>query len=145
MLAKMGNITERTLLGFDVGRVRIGIAVGHELTGAARPLATLTVREQRIDWCAIARLITDWQPDLLIVGVPRQADGGANAITKAALQFGRQLRSRYQLPVETIDERLSSRAAENFLQASPRSRTGRRGQTVDAVAAAIIVETWLNQ
>ncbi len=141
----MANAAERTVLGFDFGRVRIGIAVGQELTGAARPLATLTVREQRIDWCAIAQLITDWQPDLLIVGVPRQADGSANAITEAALRFGRQLQGRYRLPVETTDERLSSRAAENLLQASPRSQTGRRGPSLDAVAAAVIVETWLNQ
>ena len=145
MIVAMASAAGRTVLGFDFGRVRIGVAVGQELTGAARPLTTLTVREQRIDWCAIARLITDWRPDLLIVGVPRQADGSANAITEAAFRFGRRLNGRYRLPVETIDERLSSRAAENLLQVSPRSRRDRRRHSLDAVAAAVIVETWFNQ
>jgi putative Holliday junction resolvase len=140
----MAGAAGRTVLGFDFGQVRIGVAVGQELTGAARPLKTLAVREQRIDWQGIARLIADWQPDLLIVGIPRHADGSNNTITEAALRFGRRLHDRFRLPVETIDERLSSQAAENSRQSPPRSRPGRRASSLDAIAAAVIVETWLN-
>ncbi len=138
----MASSPHRTVLGFDFGRVRIGIAVGQQLTGTARPLATLTVGGQRIEWQTITRLIAEWRPDLLIVGVPWQADGNANNVTRAALRFGRQLHGRYRLPVETINEHLSSQAAESLLRAVPPSRRSRGRDAVDATAAALIVESW---
>lgn len=124
----------RTVLGFDYGLHRIGVAVGQELTGSARPLTTLPGR----DWAAIAGLIADWRPALLVVGVPYQADGGAGATARAALRFGRQLHGRFGLPVATIDERLSSFAA--------RDRLGRRPAPgeLDRAAAALILESWFN-
>ncbi len=133
----------RTVLGFDFGRLRIGVAVGQELTATAQPLVTLTAR-QGPDWDAIARLIAEWRPQLLVVGLPRYADGGASDITRAALAFCRQLGRRYGLPVETMDERLSSHEAASRLAARP----GRRRRTppgVDPVAAAVILESWFNQ
>ncbi len=136
----------RLALGFDFGRVRIGVAVGEGVTGSARPLRTLPVRGQRPDWDAISRLIAEWQPDLLVVGVPRHADDTANATTEAALRFSRQLHDRFHLPVATIDERLSSWEAEQRqLEAS--SAGHRRGgdATLDAEAAAVILESWFNQ
>lgn len=139
--------TARTLLGFDYGLARIGVAVGQEITATARPLVTLTARQQRPDWGAIDRLIAEWQPDLLLVGVPHHADGSTNAVTTAALRFSRQLHGRYQLPVETIDERLSSTvAAELIANATTLSRRRRRNKaTVDNVAAALILESWFRQ
>jgi putative Holliday junction resolvase len=131
-------------LGFDFGRLRIGVAIGEALTGAARPLRVLPTHHQRPDWDAIGRLIGEWRPDLLVVGVPRHADDTASATTEAALRFGRQLNGRFQLPVATIDERLSSWEAKQrrFETKSP----GRRGSAaaVDAQAAALILESWFN-
>ncbi len=133
----------RIALGFDVGRLRIGVAVGDTLTGSARPLCILPTRQQHPDWEAIARLIAEWRPDGLVVGVPRHADETANAMTDAALRFCRQLHGRYHLPVATVDERLSSWEAEQRQSAT----TGRRRNSpahLDAQAAAIILETAFN-
>ncbi|MCP5424976.1 MAG: Holliday junction resolvase RuvX [Gammaproteobacteria bacterium] len=129
----------RTVLGFDYGKVRIGTAIGQELLKTARPLVILQARDQRPDWPAIARLIDEWRPDLLVVGVPRHADASRSSLTAAALRFGRQLRGRYSLPVELIDEHLSSWAASQALPPQP-SRT--RATRDDARAAAMILETW---
>lgn len=134
----------RTVLGFDYGRRRMGVAVGEELTGAARPLVILHARRQHPDWEAIGRLIGEWRPDLAVVGVPRHADGSANPVTEAALRFARQLRDRYGLPVETIDERLSSFEAETRIAEATRDRSRQNGR-VDAMAAAVILESWLHQ
>lgn len=132
----------RVALGFDFGRFRIGIAAGQAITGSARPLRTLPVRRQHPDWDAIGRLIQEWRPDLLVVGVPRHADGSASDTTAAALRFGRQLQGRFHLPVATIDERLSSWEAEQrHHETAP---AGRRGDPLDAQAAAIILESWFN-
>ncbi len=134
----------RVALGFDYGRLRIGVAVGEALTGSARPLRVLPTRNQRPDWDAIGRLIEEWRPDLLVVGVPRHADDTASATTEAALRFGRQLHGRFQLPVATIDERLSSwEARRRLIETAP---PGRRGSAaaVDAQAAALILESWFN-
>lgn len=132
----------RTALGFDFGRARIGIAIGDTLTGAARPLRTLTTRQQRPDWETIARLIAEWQPDWLVIGVPRHADGTDSTLTAAARRFSRQLHGRFGLPVATVDEHLSSWAAEQrYTELSPRRRA--RDPSQDAGAAAVILESWL--
>lgn len=137
----------RTLLGFDFGRARIGVAVGQEVTATAQPLAILTARAQRPDWDAIGKLIAEWQPDLLVVGIPYHADGSHSATTVAALRFSRQLQGRYRLAVATVDERLSSREAEqrNTRQSLPEGRSRRGQPTLDHIAAAVILETWFNQ
>ena len=134
-------------MGFDFGRVRIGVAIGQELTATASPLTTLTARNQQPDWDGITRLINQWRPALLVVGVPRHADGSPNAVTTAALRFSRQLHGRYQLAVTTIDEYLSSHAAAHWmLPASSSGRCQRSGRaSVDATAAMLILESWFNQ
>ena len=135
----------RVALGFDFGRLRIGVAVGEGVTNSARPLRTLPVRRQRPDWDAIGRLIAEWRPDLLVVGVPRHADDTASTVIEAALRFGRQLHGRFRLPVATIDERLSSWEAEQR-QLEAATAGHRRGEAaLDAEAAAVILESWFNQ
>lgn len=138
----MSRPAPRTVLGFDYGRRRIGVAVGQELTGSARPLALLAARRQTPDWDGIGRLIREWRPDLLVVGVPRHADGSASATTTAALDFARHLAQRFGLAVETIDERLSSKAAAGLLEETGGSR---RRTALDPLAAALILESWLRQ
>ncbi|MBK8510366.1 MAG: Holliday junction resolvase RuvX [Candidatus Competibacter sp.] len=132
-------------LGFDFGLARIGVATGEAITGSARPLCVLPGRDRGIDWKAIGRLIAEWRPDVLVVGAPRHADGSANAVTEAALRFGRQLHGRFGLPVATIDERLSSWEAERRSFESPGGRARRRDPGSDAGAAAVILESWFNQ
>ncbi len=134
----------RTVMGFDFGRVRIGVAVGQELTATASPLVTVKTRNGRPDWDGIARLIQQWRPQLLVVGVPRHADGSDNAVTTAALHFSRQLQGRYGLTVATIDERLSSNEAATWAAAQGIRTAGGR-LTVDALAAALILQSWLDQ
>ena len=130
-------------LGFDFGRLRIGVAVGDAITGAARPLCVLPTRQQRPDWAAIGQLITEWQPDQLVVGAPRHADETANEVTKAALRFSRQLHERFHLPVVTIDERLSSwEAGQRCAETNGHRRS--KNTALDAWAAAVILESWLN-
>ncbi len=129
-------------MGFDFGRLRIGVAVGDAITGSARPLCVLSTRQQRPDWDAIARVIAEWRPDALVVGVPRHADETANAVTEAALRFSRQLQGRFHLPVATIDERLSSWEAEQ--RPSKPSHPRRSNSALDAQAAAVILESWFN-
>lgn len=129
-------------LGFDFGRLRIGVAVGDAITGSARPLCILPTRQQRPDWDAIARLIAEWRPDLLVVGAPRHADETANVITEAALRFSRQLQGRFHLPVATIDERLSSWEAGQ--RSSKPGRRRANASALDAQAAAVILESWFN-
>ena len=145
----------RTILGFDYGQVRIGVAIAQELTASARPLLTLKTSQGAPPWPAIAELISEWRPQQLVVGLPYQADGSANTVTQAALRFAEQLRTRAQLPVATVDERLSSYAAASLLAERqgkrrkpgrrPGRKPGRDKAAVDRVAAALILETWLQQ
>lgn len=124
--------------------MRIGVAVGQSLTGAARPLVALPRRNRPPDWQAIARLIDEWRPAQLVVGVPRHADGTDNNVTVAALDFARELQSRFDLPVATVDERLSSREAGERLSARAKGRR-QRNTPLDPMAAAVILESWFQQ
>src|SRR5690606_4627474 len=106
----------RTILAFDYGARRIGVAVGNTVTGSARPLQTLEepVAARRFE--RIGALLGEWQPDALVVGRPLQPDGAANAVTLAAERFARQLTGRFGLPVALVDERYSSVAARERLR-----------------------------
>ncbi|WP_455201488.1 Holliday junction resolvase RuvX [Kaarinaea lacus] len=141
----------RTLLAFDYGTKRIGVAVGQEFTRTATPLTTLNNSANSIDWSAIDQLVADWRPDAFVVGLPLNADGSEHAISQAAKQFGNQLQARYNLPVFWVDERLTSLEAESMIATS---RTGRKSKPlrgnrakaeVDKTAAKIILESWFNQ
>jgi len=138
---------ERTLLGFDFGRRKIGVAIGQELTASARELDTVSCTDGRPDWDAIARLIGRWRPDALVIGVPYHMDGREHEITEAARRFGRQLHGRFGLPVFEVDERLTSREAREHI--AGQRAAGLRGRArkgdVDRAAARIILQDWLRQ
>ncbi len=133
----------RTLLAFDYGHKKIGVAVGQELTGAARPLVTLPARKGEPDWEAIGALLQQWRPAALVVGLPLHLDGSEQDTTHAARRFANRLRGRYHLPVYFADERLSSMAALQLLREQYQERKG-RSQGVDAVAAQLILETFFS-
>ncbi len=130
-----------TLLGFDFGTRKIGVAVAETLTGTASPLLTLPAVQQRPDWERIGALIAEWQPEALIVGHPFEMTDREAAAAPGAQRFARQLAGRYRLPVHLIDERLTTREAWDRLGRAAH----RNGLRVDAVAAQLILETWLEE
>lgn len=124
----------RTLLGLDFGSKRIGVAVGQTVTGTANPLQTIAVRHGRPDWEALGALIALWAPEALVVGMPVNMDGSKHSLAGRVERFCRQLAGRYRLPVFQVDERLTSEEAAS---------RGARAE-VDAVAAQVILESWLS-
>ncbi len=139
----MTDDTIRAVLGFDFGLKRIGLATGQTITGTATPLTTLTAVNDKPDWDRIETHIRQWKPDALIVGIPYLLDGGETDMTRAARNFGNQLAERFKLPVHTIDESLSSYEAEQFLKQDMKIAKHNKHE-IDKMAAAIIVQRWLN-
>ena len=135
----MPEVQSRTVLAFDFGAKRIGVAVGEELAGSARPLAVVKVRDGRPDWDALSALIKQWQPDCFVAGLPGTDDGSPHELAPRISRFARQLEGRFGRPVEVVDERLSSYAAHN--EAGPQADA----VGLDAVAARMILETWFQQ
>jgi len=132
-----------TVLAFDFGARRIGIAVGNTLTGSARALTTIGERRDEPRWAAITRLIAEWQPQLLVVGLPVHADGTPHAMTAEAAAFAQRLRSTFALPVETADERHTTQAAQGEIEAAGGGRAARASR--DAIAARLILQGWLDE
>lgn len=137
-----------TILAFDYGRRRIGVAIGQPHTQHTGPLTTIRVGTSGAHWIEIEQQVSEWEPSLLIVGLPYNMDGTDNELTPCAKKFARQLKGRFGLPVETVDERLTSVEARNLLR--ERRREGTRGKRVrrediDRMAALVILESWLNR
>ncbi len=124
------SMIDGIVLGFDFGMRRIGVAIGNSLTREARPLTTIDAVENDVRWDALSAVIEQWQPVQLAVGIPRYPDGAPHAMTARCERFVRQLEGRYQLPVARVDERYSSAVVEH-------------ADDVDAAAAAIILQQWL--
>lgn len=135
------------VLGFDVGARRIGVAVGNTLSQTARALDVVLAGESGPDWQRIAALVREWQPARLIVGEPLTLEGEAQAATRRARAFAQEASQRFGLPVDLIDERSSSKEADRrFAERRARGEVRRRhAQALDAVAAEIIIERWLQQ
>lgn len=134
----------QSVLGFDYGERRIGIATGQTITASATPLTTLNSINQKPDWAAIEKLIDQWRPDALIVGLPLYLDGSSSEMTAKAERFVRQLEGRFHLPVFTVNESLSSFEAEQQLQQHKKIDQHNK-EEIDKMAAAIIVQNWLEQ
>lgn len=136
---------DRTYLGFDFGRARIGVAAGQEVTAGATALTTLSARGGEPDWRQLDRLVDEWRPAALVVGVPLHLDGREQPVTRAARAFAARLEERYGLPVHAADERLSSRAAGAAIATARRAGHGRRTRKgdVDRISAQLILEDWL--
>lgn len=135
-----------TVLGFDVGSKRIGVAIGSALGAGPRALAMLDVRGNGPDWATLDRLHREWRPHGFVVGDPLTLDGQDQPARKRAHAFAQQLRERYKLPVVLVDERSSSvEAARRFAGERAEGRKRRRdAEALDAMAAAVIIERWLS-
>ncbi len=136
-----------TVLAFDFGYRRIGVAVGNASLETANPLTTVHSSGADPDWTQILKLVKEWGPDLIIVGLPLMLDDTPSANAKAAEQFGAELATKSGRNVLMVDEKLSSAAAKEAIktsrQAGLRKRT--RPGDVDKFAAQVILRTWLNQ
>ena len=132
--------TTATLLGFDFGTRKIGVAVGQSLTGTATPLETLELVNHKPDWVRIEQLIKEWQPQALVVGLPLDVDDSETDATQPALRFSRQLEGRFHLTVHLADERFTSFEARDRL-----GHRAKRLEDYDAVAAKLILENWFNE
>jgi len=129
-------------LGFDFGTRYIGVAVGQDVTRTARPLTTLKQVNKKSDWVAIRKLIAHWKPAAIVVGIPTHDDGPNQWITTAAKAFAEQLALETKCVVHTIDERLSTIEAREALFETGGYRSLKK-EAVDAMAAKVILETWL--
>jgi putative Holliday junction resolvase len=132
-------------LVFDFGTRKIGVASANRLAATATALATLAARDGVPEWREIVSLVQEWEPEVLVIGVPRNADGTDSDMTARARAFGGSLAARTGLPVEEMDERYTSTEAESLLR--DRRRAGTRARRVrpadiDRVAALLMAESW---
>lgn len=132
------------VLAFDFGEKRIGVAMGETELGIAHPLTTIASELRDVRFGTIEKLIAEWQPAQLVVGLPLHMDGTEHEMTQRCRRFARQLEGRFNLPVALVDERLTSEEAEDML-----AEQGRRGRQnkhlIDQVAAQRILQAWLDQ
>ena len=134
----------RTFLGFDFGMKNIGVAVGQELTKTANPLTVIKAREGIPDWDQIKTLLDQWNPQLLVVGLPLNMDGSEQEMTAAARRFGNRLNGRFHIPVDWQDERLTTFEALDQLGIRSKMQSNKR-EDVDRISAQLILQSWLNQ
>ena len=120
-------------MAFDFGTTKIGVAIGQKITGTATPVAVVKARDGIPQWLVIDRLVEEWQPTVLVVGLPINMDGTESDMSKAATRFSRRLHGRYGISIELMDERLSTFEAREF----------ETPDQLDAIAAKLILETWL--
>jgi putative Holliday junction resolvase len=131
-----------TLIGFDFGERRIGVAVGETGTGIANPLGAIDAAANDARFREIGKLVDEWHPAGFVVGRPRHQDDSEHAVAKLAEKFARRLHAKYHVPVVMVDETLTSATAEASLRGM-RAGAKRKGD-IDAVAAAIILQSYLD-
>lgn len=135
---------EEIVMAFDFGEKRIGVAVGNTVTSRAEPLTTLRVESNQDRLTAVGKLVAEWKPARFVVGEPSHEDGRPHEIANLARKFGNRLKENFRLPVEYVNEFLSSAEAERVL-----SERGIKGIAqkahIDAVAAQIILQNYLDE
>lgn len=138
------KIGQRTILGFDFGKKYIGVAIGQEITGSASPLGSVKATDGIPNWESLTKFVTEWQPDLIVVGLPLNMDGTEQQLTKDAKKFGNRIAGRFGLKVEFQDERLTTADAKEQLF----SRGGYKNlkkDNIDAESARLIIESFFEQ
>ncbi len=135
------------IIAFDFGLKRTGVAVGNTLTGSATPECTLHSKQDHPDWDGITQLFKEWQPTKVVVGMPTELDGSESPLTKAVQRFCNQIQGRYNIEVEQENEQFTSIEAGQRLKQLRQS--GRKKKVtkdeVDKIAAAIILENWMQK
>jgi len=136
-------LPDATVIAFDFGTRRIGVAIGNTLVGVAHPLVTIEGDSITTSLAAIGVLIDEWKPQQLVVGLPTHADGTAHSMTAQTNAFITALSARFGLPIATVDERWTTELAQAALDAGKRGRRGRTER--DQIAAQIILQAWFDE
>ncbi|WP_394128957.1 Holliday junction resolvase RuvX [Shewanella maritima] len=131
----------QTVLGFDFGTKSIGIAIGQAVTGTARPLLSIKANDGIPNWDQIGDLIKEWQPDIVVVGLPLNMDGTEQEMTQRARKFANRINGRFGIKIATQDERLTTADAKARLFELGGYKALTKDQ-VDAVSAVLIVESY---
>lgn len=134
----------QTILGFDFGAKRIGVAVGNTLTSHAQALTTLHVESNAARLGAVAQLVAQWQPASFVIGQPEHADGRPHEVAHQAKKFGNRLQEKFRLPVVYVNETLSSAEASSILGARGVKGIAQKAE-IDAVAAQVILQSYLDE
>lgn len=137
-------IGQRTVIGFDFGKKYIGVAVGQEMTGSASPLGSIKANDGIPNWDSLASYLKEWQPDLIVVGLPLNMDGSEQQLTIDAKKFGQRIAGRFGVTVDFQDERLTTADAKEQLF----SRGGYKNlkkDNIDAESARLIIESYFEQ
>jgi len=132
------------IIAFDFGLKRIGVAVGQTITGTTQMLSPLAARDGQPNWDDVAKLFKEWQPDLLLIGIPLAIDGSDLSVTANARKFMNRLHGRFGLPVEGVDERVSTKEARQQLFEYGGYKKLQE-HSVDSLSAELILQQWLNQ
>ena len=134
----------KTLLAFDYGTKNIGVATGQTITSSATSLAPLKAKDGVPDWTQIEKIIAEWKPDLVLVGLPLNMDDSESELSARARKFANRLNGRFGVKIEMVDERLTSFEAKGEVMRRGASRDY-KNNPVDSIAARIILESWLER
>lgn len=134
----------KTLLAFDYGTKNIGVASGQTITRSASSLPPLKARDGIPDWGQVEKVLAEWKPDLVLVGLPLNMDDSESELSVRARKFGNRLHGRFGVKVELVDERLTSFDAKSEVMAHGGSRDY-KNNPVDSIAARLILESWLER
>ena len=132
----------KTLLAFDYGTKNIGVATGQTITSSANSLPSLKAKDGIPDWSQIEKLISEWKPDLVLVGLPLNMDDTESELSARARKFANRLNGRFNVKTEMVDERLTSFEAKGEVMSRGGSRDY-KNNPVDSIAARLILEGWL--
>ncbi len=144
VIKSVKEIGQRTVIGFDFGKKFIGVAVGQEITGHANPLGSIKATNGIPHWESLSNYLYEWQPDIIVIGLPLNMDGSEQQLTLDAKKFGRRIAGRFGLTVVFQDERLTTADAKEQLF----SRGGYRNlkkDHIDAESARLIIESFFEQ
>lgn len=140
-------IGHQTILAFDYGLKQVGVATGQTLTGSARGLCILKAHDGIPNWDEVSKLLNEWTPDLVLVGLPLNMDASESELSRLARKFARRLQGRFSANVLMVDERLTSQDAKTLIREE--NNEGKKGRTdltkIDHLAAALILQSWLDQ
>lgn len=134
----------QTILAFDFGTSSIGCAIGQSITATAQGLPAFKAQDGIPNWELVGKVIDEWQPDLLVVGVPLNMDGTEQPLTQRAKKFANRLNGRFNLPVQLQDERLTTVSARSEIFERGGYRALKKGK-VDSISACLILESWFEE
>ena len=138
------KLDSKVILAFDFGLKHIGVAIGQEITNTAQTFFSLEAKNGEPDWSKLDPLVKEWTPKLLVVGNPLNMDGSESEIKKKSDKYSNLINKRYNIPVELMDERLTTREAKDRLKAEE-DNSASSGRDTHQIAAQIILENWFSE